>query len=1517
MIPKSTTHVIQGMQKDTSKSKLSKEFAFDAKNIRITAMDDNSLLSVTNEKGNSVETSFKGDYLGHCIINNQLVIFAKNEPYDVIYLYDFIKPFPSELYRGNLNFDLNNPIETLGVYENEDIQKVYWVDGINQPRVINIKGDKSKFSDSFFDFVPELKLEELVDVEVLDNASMFAPGVIQYAFSYYNKYGQESNIFNTTPLCYLSFNNRGASPEEIIRDRAFRVKISNLDTNFEYIRAYSIHRTSLNAVPTVKRIIDLPIYTPKEEEIVTDTTTLYNVPNGYSVGYLDNNGNIRNINNILDYKSENIIYNPQVTKSRYNFALDSNITPDNQYIAIIKDGNLYPDVTIRIEGYCFNVVTSTYRNTDNSNKSTTTTVINTEGLNSIIHITKKVYNNDMTSYVSFVDNGYLGETIDPTQLLYIGGEYIIAGTIAQKDNTLFLGNIKLNHNIISEELKNSIKNIPIVSNIKTIYSNSNTYNTLSNTYFKSGEHYRLGIQFQDKSGKWSSPLYISDVIMPTGKYPIQRNDSLVELPCFKVSLPEGITNTAKNYGYKRMRGVVVFPESGERLVLTQGLLCPTVYSTKNRKANSPYVQSSWFLRPYSYDENNAYPASFEEGTLAEYRHGYPLANNASLRGEIQNNAEYKVDQSILNLYSPEIEFLQNEIQDETANVKLRIVGLINFTNNYSDIDIKVKTPSYVNSALGVQKNITKSSKGFGTIAGLYYKDGDPLNKSKNASFQYVIYPWHRSGSLNTDSNSIAANDDNRPQSAILETKKLSNYKISDFNIWLNSNDIWEASGENKLYGSYADGITSVYKASSDQINLIKIKEDNEEYNYYNNIDTLETTENNYALFYSVSNDNTRLSNTEWIYSDPVRIKYKTAPHLVFKLRNNRTHGHSIILPTVNNIHRITGTVEVDTPTLDDYGALVKYADVKRTVLPTDAEIGDLCFIKGTTSYIASLVGLSGGDARVTALGLLEKTNSGWKNYEGDKAFFYSGEYEVTVYKKSSSIGYFGAAHNWKKDTTINIKPSESTEVEIKQDSIYIANLEYPFLFLAELYRTKEFVQNAFGGTSEDSIQNNIWIPASDTVNINESNEVLFTYGDTRYQRYDCLKTYAFTPEDENQVIEIASFMCETRVNMLGRYDKNIGNLSNLNADPANFNLFNPIYSQKDNFFNYRILDSDLYKLDKFDNTITWSKEKFAGENVDTWTNITMANTLDLDGTKGKVNKLVTIGDKILCFQDKGFSQILFNSRVQIPVNDGVPVEITNGYKVDGYRYISDAVGCQNKNSIVTTPSGVYFLDGESNGIYNYGEGLTNLSTQKGFDIWTKEIAKDSTFKSFYDKNNKDVYFTTKNYCLCFSEKLNQFTSFYDYNDVYAMFNLGTDFFSIKNNILYSHFTGDYNMFYGENKPYYITLISNDDAQLDKVFTNIEYRADVFSSNNEYLHDKSFDNLKVWNEYQSGESTLSYDKYKPSTLKKKFRMWRADIPRDSVKKMDRMRNPWLFIKLSNNNPGTNRIELHDIVVHYFE
>ena len=65
----------------------------------------------------------------------------------------------------------------------------------------------------------------------------------------------------------------------------------------------------------------------------------------------------------------------------------------------------------------------------------------------------------------------------------------------------------------------------------------------------------------------------------------------------------------------------------------------------------------------------------------------------------------------------------------------------------------------------------------------------------------------------------------------------------------------------------------------------------------------------------------------------------------------------------------------------------------------------------------------------------------------------------------------------------------------------------------------------------------------------------------------------------------------------------------------------------------------------------------------------------MDGAYGRITKLCTFNDVLLGFQEKALNAINFNNRVQIPVSDGVPIEISNGYKVDGSKVISSDVGC--------------------------------------------------------------------------------------------------------------------------------------------------------------------------------------------------------------------------------------------------
>ena len=70
--------------------------------------------------------------------------------------------------------------------------------------------------------------------------------------------------------------------------------------------------------------------------------------------------------------------------------------------------------------------------------------------------------------ISFIDNGSIGDIIDPTELLYLGGNTICPNTFEQKDGTLFMGNYTINNNDISKETAINIRNL-LGSNLKFKY----------------------------------------------------------------------------------------------------------------------------------------------------------------------------------------------------------------------------------------------------------------------------------------------------------------------------------------------------------------------------------------------------------------------------------------------------------------------------------------------------------------------------------------------------------------------------------------------------------------------------------------------------------------------------------------------------------------------------------------------------------------------------------------------------------------------------------------------------------------------------------------------------------------------------------------------------------------------------------------------------------------------------------------------------------------------------------------
>ena len=524
-----------------------------------------------------------------------------------------------------------------------------------------------------------------------------------------------------------------------------------------------------------------------------------------------------------------------------------------------------------------------------------------------------------------------------------------------------------------------------------------------------------------------------------------------------------------------------------------------------------------------------------------------------------------------------------------------------------------------------------------------------------------------------------------------------------------------------------------------------------------------------------------------------------------------------------------------------------------------------------------------------------------------------------------------------------------------------------YMFIGELYRdcgTGED-DSRYGGTSESAIKNNRFITAGPAYSIAEMStstggRIYGNQGDTYFQRWDDLRIKPYSNDAENNVIDIVSAMLETHINLDGRTDKQRGIPQLASIDTTTFGQLNPAYSQQNNFSVRRDLDSD-FNLDAYRSSITWTLQKSDMSDVDEWAHITLASTLKLDSDKGICRALRKFQNNLIAFQDTGISEILFNSRTQVTTTDGVPVEIANSGKVDGKRYITNKYGCLNKWSITEGKNGLYFVDNINKAFCTlaysqYGRaGVNDLSTRLGFSNWFHTRNKITpwnpvefnNFISFYDKVHSDVYLVKSPldtvaddaHTLVYNELLSCFTSFYDYDAVPMMANVEDRFVSFKSKKLWLQNEGAYGDFFGTYKPFWVQYRVTPDPYGDKIWTNVEYRADFYRTlegSRQVLYDsdftddqfayqpnETFDFMRFWNEYQTTETDEA--KYNLSPIKK-FRIWRQAIPRamktdTNLYGLDRIRNPWLNLLFKKNAPtattSQDLMQLHDIIVTYYE
>ncbi len=1633
-----------GISRDPSVSKTDANFVWENVNIRLTASDDDTLLSATNERGTIMMTECKyGTLIGWNVLDSHLILFFTGTT-DYIVRYDFaengdvLSASPATVFSGDLGFSTTNPIESVVSYESEDVQKIYWVDGLHVLRSCNFMASYVGQSADVFDSNRGTETQLSITISKDNGGSTRSNGTMQYFVTAYNKLGVETGIIAESSLVYLSPMDRGGAADETNSNRIIINIAGTYGCGFDYVRLYGVLRTSQNGQTTAYIISEVPIAGSSEGVVTivdnganylgtTDASVLLFLGSKEVVpGTIAQKDNTLFLGN-LDVRSNDYdTLDSLATECRDSHTGLSNVVNFDDYlhIPIEKASGSYPytsQLNLESSGMKVFKANEKYRfavvfKKPNGDKSKAFWIGDavcdeypkmTDG-NVKYRIPKAYLPERMTNEAARL--GYKYAQLHMAQATYADRSVKAQGFL---NPTVFNLWDRYNNQPYARP---SWMTRPNLGNVEFMHiaslHNANTKSAeIQSNYWE--ENQPKAYYAKDDDGiinmyvpeAWAArPQQAEELVDSTGA------GFILDMAYKKTSDGEVTVQRAYIMIYKTSETNV--PETIDGYspdpLVWEYVRTVNICSASRFKYNwtefSAYAQETCeddgILRLY-YNLNDsaleAIKSNLSEGTnrtpvlcntAVVLTDGAVITDLTSTGTFCQYSRQhYFVDANIVTFHSPEVEYEQINV-DRNTGLKLRIVGAAQISASSTDLEVQVTDSDYVgNNVMKYDYSTPNMSTSVGTLtaAPMYYDSVTTDNTEDEtvaiepAKGYYMTYMWHKSGSIINYTNGAGKSFAN------IAMKRFANRQFSYYSHYVTMMRDYMVSYTPKCIRQISGSSPGIYeidtvdgtKSYSANVPATVMTPPNFKYPIYRSRRASETYDSAMSVISTTRADSA------------VTVTYNSRPHLVISLPSSSSPtavNSMVVLPAryssnggdvfdmnetyaVNYLSLIdkwsysSGSVTVylkitnyarDTSETSLYGALRRTLSIVTSGYYLAAVVirsfdGQVRQALDNTEFTVDSITLSTHSSMNVEGNILALTFLMTKNvYEGG-VYLYRGSLPVNICGEASKL-YAGWSGKTLSDTSI-------VQAPVTIDSF--TDADAPYLWIAELYEDYGTDDTRYGGVSASAVQNNVFIPCGPDTPMTAP--VPGYEGDTYFQRYDCLVGYPQSTNDRNQLIDIASVMLETHVNLDGRTDKDRGVCQLADIDYTQFGAVNMVYSQSNDFFPSRVFD-EMTNQGKYPTTVTWSKEKHPLETNDTWMNVTLASTLTMDPSFGPLNAIRSYKNTLVAFQNKGISELLFNPRVQISTSDGVPVEIANSGKMEGKRTISNHYGCFNKWSVVEGRNGLYFKDDLSKEILRFdGQSIEPLSSKARLDVWVRnhsynlawDPASGGNTVSFFDRNESEVYFVNPAAdaddiapAIVYNEKLGAFTSFYSYAGVPLMVNVLGRLVTYKSSYLWRMHEGFYNTFFGEYRPSSITWRICPEPYGDKIWTNIEYRTDfieVLDSTSAafkydegeaaagavgYMKDITFDTMKVWNEYQNtGSIDMSYTGttgLKSTTeadTRKKFRIWRADIPRDpgSANKMDRIRNPWIYLKLTKNYSAAIdriRMEMHDLLIKYY-
>lgn len=409
-----------------------------------------------------------------------------------------------------------NPGGIIGIYENKDIQRLYWTDYFNKIRSINVTDPNLMALDpSIIDLIPSISFDIPILQELRQNGQLEV-GVYQASYRLLNSNGAvtsvsvPSNLVSVVPEAEansaLSFVKYAGADKGTLTNKSITWNIHSVDTNFEEIEVIILKRTDKNAPPEL-------IVLPRQQ-----------IPSGgsYTFTYYGNE--------------------PGTTLTLQEFNALSGTFSHCKAIAV-KDSILFAANTKKVQAELSYDARAYRANSPNSGAFNSFSIINSGvtisfSYNAATQVpgpfaeTEDTINPDQNTWIYNPSTGNLGGA-GP----WINYEF---GTLAIKDDSdiafppggvLYNGSPSNLQRPFQDWLIQDITlNVPEADSSLQRYKTHQIFSSTKSVYYSSilkdyqrGETYRFGIQFFDLSGdpyftKWISDIKLPDIYNNTGAF---------------------------------------------------------------------------------------------------------------------------------------------------------------------------------------------------------------------------------------------------------------------------------------------------------------------------------------------------------------------------------------------------------------------------------------------------------------------------------------------------------------------------------------------------------------------------------------------------------------------------------------------------------------------------------------------------------------------------------------------------------------------------------------------------------------------------------------------------------------------------------------------------------------------------------------------------------------------------------------------------------------------------------------